>query len=271
MIPLSLTYPIWKFTRTIKRSGPTCWNDLTPKQLLRLVSVLYSGETDPEKLKIKITRVLFNLRWHHIFLISAAQLAYLNTFFGFILDKNELTENRFPFLRVRFRKYYGPVGSFSTLKAEEWTHAADAFREYTSTNDEKYLDLLIAILWRPKNPKADPESEDWMGDYRIPYNEFTVEGRAKKLAKIDFRTKLAILLWFRGCWAEWEEMFPRLFSATSGQAESFGWMETLQKLSGQTFGNIKETKTTWMWNLLLKMEIDLKDDEIQKRKNPPEQ
>ena len=271
MIPLSITYPIWKFTRTIKRKGAGSWNELSSKQLLRLVKVLYSGEEDKEKLKIRITKALFSLSWYHIFLMSPFQLSYLNSFFSFILDKNELTENKFPSLRIGFSKFYGPLGDFSNLKADEWTDAAEAFRSYIRTNDVKQLDLMIAILWRPKNAEADPEREDWFGDYRIPYNPFTAEARAKKIAKLDFAVKLAILIWFRGCWEDWEQTFPRLFSSNEEHAESFGWMETLQKLSGPTFGSIKETKSTWMWNLLLKMEIDLKDAEIQKRKTPPVQ
>ena len=267
MIPLSITTPFWKFTRTIKRKGPSSWNELTRRQLIRLASVLFEGEADKDKLKIKITKVLFNLKWYHIFLMSSAQLAYLNTFFSFILDKNELTDNKFPSIRIGFRRFYGPIGDFSTLKGREWTDAADAFREYTQTNDSQYLDLLVAILWRPRNQKANPKREDWKGDYRIPYNPFTAEERAKEMAKLDYRIKLAILIWFRGCWEEWEQMFPRLFSGTGEQVENFGWKETMQKLTGNTFGSLEETEGSFMWNLILKMEIDLKDEEIQKLKS----
>ena len=267
MIPLSISIPIWKFTLTFRRKGPSSWNEITPKQLIRLAEVLYSGIEDQDKLKIKITRILFGLKWYQIFLMSSAQLAYLNTFFNYIFEKNSLTENKFPSLRIGFSRFYGPLGDFSSLKGKEWTNAADAFREYVQTGEEEYLNLLIAILWRPRNKEAKPEREDWDGDFRLPYNTFTAERRAKVMAKLDYRIKLAILIWFRGCWEEWEQYYPRVFTANGEQVENFGWMETMQKLTGTTFGSLNETEESPMWKLLLKMEIDLKDQEIQERKN----
>lgn len=267
MHSLTLKIPFWRFTRTINRKGPSSWNELTSDQLIRLAAVLYGGEQDLDKLKIKITKTLFGLKWYQIFLMSPAQLAYLNTYFNFILEGNELTENKFPVLRSGFKKFYGPIGDFSTLKGKEWTDAANAFREYCQTGEDKSLDLLIAILWRPRNKKADQKREDWNEDFRIPYNQFTAERRAKSFAKMDRRIKLAILIWFRGCWHEWEKTFGRVFTATEEEVENYGWTETMQKLTGTTFGSLSETEESLMWKLLLKMEIDLKDQEIQERKS----
>lgn len=267
MIPLTITIPFWRFTRTIFRSAPRTWNELTHNQLIKLAGIIFQPEEDKNRMRIKITKLLFGLRWYHIFAMSPVQLAWLNTFFDFVLEKNALTDNKFLTICAGRQQLYGPIGDFSTLKGKEWTHAAEAFREYIETNDPDQLDLLIAILWRPKNKKADPKSESWADDYRISYNQFTAERRAKRLAKVDQRIKMAILIWYRGCWEEWEEIYARIFSATGEQVENYGWAETMQKLTGTTFGSLNEAEESLMWKLLLKMEIDLKDQEIQDRKS----
>lgn len=267
MPTLSLKIPIWKFTRTINRKAPASWNELSREQLFRLIDVIYTPEDSLDKLKIRITRILFGLSWHHILLMTPFQLAYLNSFGAWVLEGNELTDNKILTIRQKFSKYYGPIGDFSSLKGKEWTDADEAYLEYNRTKDEKALDLLIAILWRPRNKKVSPKDESWNGDHRVPYNRFTAEQRAKRFAKLNPLVKLAIFTWYQGCRLEWEKFYERVFSGSGEDVENYGWMETMQKLSGSSFGNLFETEETYMWKLLLKIQIDLKDNEIMERKN----
>jgi hypothetical protein len=264
MHTLTVKTPIWRWYKTTRHTGPGSWNELSRKQLLQVAEII-STEPDTDKQKVKLTKALFGLKWHHIFLMSPEQLAYLNTFFGFILKGNELTDNKILHIRQGRDKYYGPLGDFSTLTAKEWTAADGAFLEYCRSGEEEQLDLLIAILWRPKQGSASSKSEDWRGDYRMPFNQFTAEFRAKRFTKLDRRIKLAILIWYRGCRQEWEQFYERVFSGSGAeQVENYGWMETIQKMSGTSFGNLHDTELTPMWKLLLKMQIDIKDQEIAK-------
>jgi hypothetical protein len=276
MHTLSISIPIWKFTLRIKRQAPGNWNELSKKQLLQLVDILYIPDMDKHEKQIRVTRLLFNLNWIHIMLMSPAQLAWLNTFFYFITDpdkvedeaeKAPLTDNKITVIKQGRDKYYGPVGDFEQLSGREWTAADEAFREYCQTGEEAQLDQLIAILWRPRNTNIDMKSESFKGDCRMPYNSFTAEFRAKRFAKLDYRIKLVVLLWFRGCRHEWEQVYEKVFSGSAAEnIENYGWMETMQKLSGTTFGSLEETENTPMWKLLLKMQIDIKDHEYQESK-----
>jgi hypothetical protein len=84
------------------------------------------------------------------------------------------------------------------------------------------------------------------------------------MERVPLAVKLAVLLWWKGCRREWEDVFERVFQAKGEGPESFGWQETLLKLSGSEFGDLNSTQRTYMYKLMLKMEITLKDEEYRK-------
>ncbi len=247
----------------LKVNVPTSWNELTADQLTAVAGLLYSKEVDIYQFKIQATKELLKLKWHQI-IILRERLIDLFPFIRFLEEENTLTMNKYIFFKLGFKKYYGPIGNFETLRADEWTEADQAFLDYHASKDEADLDRMIAVLFRPKADDISPDSNDWKNDWRKPFNEHSVYDRSLKIVKLDRRIKFGILTWYQGCRLEWESLFERVFKGSEQMVESFGWMETIQKLSGGTFGSLEETEKTPMYKLMLNMEITIKDDEFRK-------
>jgi len=250
--------------KTIHRNMPSSWNELSREQLVTIAGLLHSDKNIYE-FRIEALKCLLRLRWMHIFLLRE-RLVDIYPFIKFLEEENNLTENKIDTIKANGVTLYAPIGNFETLTADEWTDADNAYMDYSQSKDPTALDRMVAILFRERQKDVEPGSEYWNGDYRMPYNEHQVKLRMRYIERIDPHIKLAVLIWYQGCRHEWEEVFERVFKGSKGDIENFGWQETIQKISGSTFGNLKETERTPMYKLMLNMEITLKDEEIRKQK-----
>lgn len=249
---------------TLTTEIPTSWNELTADQLAFIAGLLHSNQDmDKYQFRILVIKKLLKLKWHHI-LILKDRIVDLYPFFSWIEEENTLTENKFPVIKLEGIEFYGPIGDFETLTADEWTEADTAFMDYNESKDISDLDRMISCLWRERSFLKSPESENWEGDYRIKFSEHRVKLIQTYIKKMDVGIKYAILTWYMGCRQDWEKLFERVFKENQMAMESFGWQETIQKLSGSAFGNLQETMITPMYKLLLNMEITIKDDEFRK-------
>lgn len=243
---------------------PSTWNELSTKQLLQVAGLLYLREVDQYRFRIELLRIVLQLKWHHLMMLGGAYLIELFPFVKFIEEEITLTENKIEDIKVERWRFFGPIGNFSTLTAEEWTAADEAYIDFKSSNEVEHLDKLVAILYRKRVPGLWPRHSEWKNDYREPYNEYAVHWRKLTISKIDPRIKFAILIWYQGCRREWELVFERVFKNKAEGPESFGWEETIMKLSGSEFGSHEQTQHTYMYMLMLKMEVTLKDEEFRK-------
>lgn len=262
-IEVSYHRPIFGKT-TYRVAAPSTWNELSKKQLIRVAGLLYLRELDSYRFRIELLRIVCQLKWHHLMMLGGAYLVELFSFVKFIEEEITLTQNKIENIKVGRFRFFGPIGDFSTLTAEEWTAADEAYVDFMGSRATDHLDRLIAILYRKREPGMWPSHSQWKNDYREPYNPYSVLWRKQVIGKIDPRIKFAVLLWYQGCRREWEEVFERVFKNKSEGPESFGWEETIMKLSGSEFGSHEATRKTEMYKLMLKMEVTLKDEEYRK-------
>lgn len=243
---------------------PATWNELSQDQLLRVADLLYLREVDIHRFRVELLRILLKLKWHHLMMLGGAYLIELFPFVKFIEEEITLNENKILEIDSGRFRFFGPIGNFSTLKAEEWTAADEAYLEYESTKEPEHLDKMVAVLFRSREKGMWKGHSQWANDYRLPFNEYAVKARKSRFQQIDSRIKYAVLLWWKGCRREWEEVFERVFKNRSEGPESFGWEESIMKLSGAEFGDDSQTRNTYMYKLMLKMEVTLKDEEYRK-------
>lgn len=257
-------------TVNLKRKVPGTWNELSRKQLKKISTILSAGIEDEYELKVKLLKVIFKIKLWHLMALSE-RLVDLLPAVGFLIDDIELTENKFYRLkptRWSLKKLYGPNGDFLLTSVKEWTDADTQFMAYSQSRKAEYLDNLIAILWRPADKNKDKRAEDYDGDMRIAYNPHTVTKRTVLIKTLHPGTKAAILFWYMSCRQRWENAYTRVFAGSKENVESFGWVETVLKVSGSEFGTLVETENTRMWKVLLHMEAQLKDQEYFDSKNP---
>lgn len=265
MTNIEIKYPLLKyFTKSHKAKLHSNWNELNRSQLIKLAGLIHEDHPSIYHFRMKVLKLLLNLSTLQVLMIDAAYWVELYPYIKWIEEENQLTDNKVLIIKSSVGKLYGPVGNFETLTAKEWTEADEAFLDFHQTKQQTDLDRLVAILYRPRQKGLKPSAPDFENDYRIPFNEFQVAKRSFALKTIPPNIKLAVLLWYQGCRLEWEGVFERVFKGAQSDRENFGWQETIQKLSGETFGNHKQTENTPMYKLMLNMEITLKDEEARK-------
>lgn len=262
---LEILFPVlFGLTRRLRVNLPATWNELTKDQLVPLAGLLHSKFASVYEFRIKALMALTKLNLIQM-LALGDRIIDLYPFIEFLEAENELTQNKIESVTIgRWRKHilFGPIGNFETLTADEWTEADDAYLEFKREFTEGSLDRFMAILFR--NPA--PDAHQIKRDFRVPYSEGSEKYRLPLIQKVPRNTKLAVILWWTGCRREWESVFERVFSAKGEGPESFGWQETILKLSGTVFGDHQDTQSTYMYKLMLQMEVTLKDEEYQKQK-----
>ena len=101
--------------------------------------------------------------------------------------------------------YYGPKDCFENLTYCEYRTAREYFRVFAESSEDKDLNHLVAVLYRPSKPwwfvrKRLPSCD---GEIRIPINSksnpLLLERRVKRIAKVPFHIRYSVFLYFSGC------------------------------------------------------------------------
>lgn len=263
---------------------PTKYNELSMKQL-RKVTRLHISNT-PEN-QIDVLWYLLNLKWYKISdlkkwaMIKSLGAVWIHTLlsdkslFGWIFATSNLTEYKIKSFRLGFWRYHGPVKNILNLNAAEITFGYEIFKLYSEKSNPDYLNSLVAIIYRRKNPLS------WMkqfiygynGDVRLPLNSFTLEKRAEKFKKLDIETKTIIFLMFAGKWDEFQNMernkliFPKFNEVNNKKKEDpLIWQKIMMKMAESgVFGDLnnveKMDKDRFFLAMVKNVEeyIDIKD------------
>ena len=237
---------------TITKQVPSTWDELTRKQLLRLLADVYSEPRPGRRLRLLSllsgfpTPLLANLPT-----VVLAQLLPLADWVD--SDAHRLTAQLLPILRIPGRHvaerpttWHGPRASFSNLLFGEFIFADTFFALYCLHGTQSFLDQFLTVLYRPAKRDASPERADWDGDVRLAFNEHQLETRTPRVAPVSALEKLAVVTWYRGCRAQLAQEFPDVFVAAEQDAKAStkqapDWSRVLRKLSGEAFGPVQQT------------------------------
>lgn len=136
----------------------------------------------------------------------------------------QLTKAPFPYISVgrwpRKKRWVGPGINLTTITWEEYIRAEVSLADYVATKDVKHLDYLVACLWRPARKNIDRMSADYKGDDREEYNDFSIDFRANKAAKIPREDKDIVLYFFQGCSAFIRQFFHDVYDGGQGETVS---------------------------------------------------
>lgn len=211
---------------------PRSWNDLSKKQVLKVCS-LFKDPREKQSFMVSAAMDLLGLKlksYHrthqnNLFLftykgkkivIDADQLRFICNHFEFILQESNLVENKFPVIKVRLKKFYGPEDKLYNISYDEFRTAENWFLAFSKTKDFKYLDLLVATLYRPKKKGVKINSLDYDGDIREPFNDHAIKTRSKSISKLPAGYKIAVFQFFFGCMNHLKEKFPMVFQGGNG-------------------------------------------------------
>jgi hypothetical protein len=265
------------------RPVPAIWNELPRKLLLRVVATLYGRHENELQLRFHLLSILLQVPLVTVVnLFTPVQICQLKWLTDFVLGELTLTAQALPWLRrprTWFHplpaKWWGPREQFRNLRFLEFIFADAYFVAYAKDPETKWLDQLVAVLYRPQRRPYRPRAVDYAGDRRQDYNPVHLAARTAQVVHLPLAQKLAVLTWYRGCRLQLERDYPRVFTpaheAAAAQA-SDGWAHVAREMSGTIFGTLEQTETQLVRDVLARMEDDARRAEAQRelaRRNQP--
>lgn len=239
---------------------PSTWNELTADNLLLVIDKLQQYDkadaTVQAEIKTELVLLLSGLRLPEGMTditvekdgetFAEAEIRNkLLPAIAFLFEKNTLTKQLFPKIRIRKRfrvkHLYGPSDNFMNLSFGEFDDAEYFFSIITAQaelTDERLieianaLNMFCAILYR--------EYEERKGDSRIAYSAHDNEARAEWFSRADANLKAAILFWYIGCRNQLESDFAPLFESKKGSETNVTWTMLAHSLAGPVLGNIDD-------------------------------
>ena len=190
---------------------PACWDELTGKQLL-FVSRLFLSKVALTDFKVSVLYNYLHIKRSLFFKVHPEDAYFLGQTFDFLLKEVTLTRNLIPVIRHRFFKYYGPSDKMLHCSFGEFTKAHSLLDQYLRTKDEKALDEILAILYRPKK-------HFWFfrrhftnsRDQRRKLHDLSLKKRTSAFSSLDFSTKYSVFLFFTGVLNSLPGHFPNVF------------------------------------------------------------
>lgn len=181
----------------------------------------------------------------------------------------------------RFKKLRGPLSHGSDFRFGEYRTAVEMFNLYTSTQDIKFLNALVGILYRYEN--SGIKEDGFNGDYRIPFNKFHIERYANNVNHLHEYQKWGVYLWFsyfciylmsydfiiEGNTVNFSRIFGRENVDSDTRKEpSLGMTSILFSLADTgTFGDVEKTDKAMLFDVMLKLLHDKNQiDHLNKKK-----
>jgi len=228
---------------------PSGWNELSPEQVLRICTI-YNNGGDVSTIKVLIllclTGITITGKDHATrpgvyqvefkgekILIDVKDIAHIaEQATSFILVKHS-PKGKQPFFTVSSRLIKnpiptvnglcGPSDALGNITWAEFCAAQNAYANYANTKHIKHLHKLIAILWRKPVDGLKVGAENYTGDLRQPYNDFTVDTNAARINNTFRANQLtAALLFYEGCLGYIIKEYPELFKNNGTPSKTKG-------------------------------------------------
>ena len=167
-----------------------------------------------------------------------------------------LTKNNFPVIKAGSYVLYGPADEMMGMVQKEFIFADAVFAAWVESRDEKYLNELVAILYRPKG-KVDVLTKEYTGDQRCEFNNLSYDLWKSAVAKLPMKIRQAIALFYQGCRQSWEVKYPNVFEKVekSDIAHTHqSWYDVMRELPGEKFGTISEREYVAIDTVLSELE-----------------
>jgi hypothetical protein len=227
----------------IQRSLPSTWNELTREQLL-YVSRLFTSKLPLVEFRVKALFEFLSVKRKTLKRIAPEDAYTLCESIDFLNKEVTLTRNLFPVIRAGLKKYFGPADAMVYCTFGEFTMACSALDEYQKTGEEKSLDQLVAILYRPQ--KFFWFIRKYFTDNQDPRAKFmnrTLKIRARKLASVDHCIKYSVYLFFNGVLNSLPALYPYVYKQKDeADSQDNGWVSLIISLAdGKTDDKSLET------------------------------
>ncbi len=246
---------IGKKSKVIELTVANSWADLNQAQLLYIADnwqawdLLFKNNVSVEFARAKLfinliidksARELKKIAKYLSHIDNHDQLEEILSIGDFVFKKIQYTKNLLPTIKIGwFKKLHGPADELANTCINEFSFCIGYYNSYNRKKEEKYLDLLVACLYRDSYKNWEDT-----GDIRKPFNNNTADKYLEEIAKLSFAIKMAVYLFFHCSIDLFSKRFPLVFSRgeESSASPDNTFLDIILKLSGGKFGSFNETK-----------------------------
>ncbi len=293
----------------VVRTYPSEWEEMNQEQLLYVMKYalfLITGQMSLLEFKVKVLYYLIGIKRTEKHNKKEAKeltqdqreqkydnIASLLSTIDFMFTEHEgkpvfnfeCIDNLLPEITVPgVGKTYGPMMALLNCKFGEYMAAYEAFRLFREEREEEYINLLCAILYRPRIKKYKKllKDPDYKGGEREVFNMSLAERRAKKFEKVPAHIKYAVFNWFGSCdnyiksgnitvegkIINLGELF-RSEDSGSSDSDELGLTAIMYNIADTgTFGDIEGVNEAELYDILIKMYCAKKEsDKLKKSLN----
>lgn len=257
----------------IQMKYPAAWDNMTREQLFYFVD-LFLQEIPVVEIKISLLFEMLGIRfkskqtivrdgedcfWIKLkndgeMLISSRDIKMLTSGLDFLFTNENgqarvhstLTKNLVSELRIKHKWFYGPSEKLFNLTWNEFIQADSCFSDFNNSKEEKDLDRLIAVLYRPQEKNYDPDATDFTGDRREAFNDHLIDKRAKTMARLDQKRKYSVYLFYCGCKNYLKKTFDLVFEGGEDAGNNSHGYLTLNDCLSKDFGDSPENIRNYM-------------------------
>lgn len=237
---------------------PSSWDELSREQMIYLAG-LFPRKMSVISFKVHLLWKLLNVKARYFFGVSAEDMSFVLKSMDWVMENVTMKRNMLPLIRIGWHRYHGPEDMMGSCTFGEMTRAHQKMEDYVATKDEKYLDDLVAVLYRPKKRGW------WLRkrfsvttDRRVRYIEKSVAVRAKRIKSLDISVKYAVYLFFVGVMNTLPEKFPNVYrrKGDSSGKNNYGWATLIISLADGKTDDDSLDKVFYsnMYNVFLGME-----------------
>ena len=266
---LSGTYIKDNAEKSFAIAVPSAWDELEPHQFATIIQVLHYQKADKYTASVSLLALLFGAKHYHVLRglqNDDPEQDYLHSLVpltNFLVEEKPPIKNFFPSLKINKKICLAPAEDLSNINFGEWCFMYQFYQYYLIDQNEHWMNSLIALLYRPADPSQDPDRADYKGDMREVFNENLIAKRAKDVAAIESKFKLAVLAWFTVAIQAVMERRPEVFPMAApdqddvpmdenSPAEPISqvmpsdrtWLTVFRELLGPKWGTADQLKVT---------------------------
>jgi hypothetical protein len=240
-------------------SIPQNWGEIKPKQLINIAPLLHEENIN----LVKIFFALILLKWYKpkdwliLYRLTNVPASELSFHVRWLLEDKPPKR----WMIHQFKGLVGPDLFWHNITWLEFTVADSLFCRYHETKDLSYARSLSATLFRKKGVGSiyDPKHADFTGDERRPFNTHITTKLEKRINAWSDAFHYAVVLNYAGVRRKLEFEFERVFDQDNEGAvidAPKGWKPVTLSVSGEKFGNLKETERSPFREVLRHLEMN---------------
>lgn len=228
---------------------PSSWEELTPDQLTRVCGFLLQPWTPA--LQYVLIRLLLPITPSVFTRLQDFEILALLPLVEFM--QKPILPKEFRLFRIGFRGFWLPAKM--KIRAVDWVQSEPLLKQWAKTGEEKYLNLLVATLCRPRKIWIvffgwfRWLNLNWDGDPREKFHSEIAIYRSNKLSHVPQHKKLLVVWWLVQLRWEVYKTNKSIFGGGSGDGD---WIECIMELAEKgLFGDLQATFQT-NFHLVLK-------------------